>query len=41
VLDYAAAKRGGVGDLLWGPLLGMRDELREVCTRTYSNPNPP
>ena len=30
MLDYAAAKRGGVGDLLWGPLLGMRDELREV-----------
>jgi hypothetical protein len=33
VLDYAAAERGGVADLLWGPLLGMRDELREVCTQ--------
>ena len=33
VLDYAAARRGGVADLLWGPLLGMRDELREVSTK--------
>ena len=33
VLDYAAARRGGVADLLWGPLLGMRDELREVSTQ--------
>ena len=32
VLDYAAARRGGVADLLWGPLLGMRDELREVSS---------
>ena len=38
VLDYAAARRGGVGDLLWGPLFGMRDELREIAPGVLLGP---